>query len=510
MTLTELFALILRSRLAAARRWSDGALIEQTQRHELNRLVRMARDTEWGRAHNFRRVRSYEDYIQAIPAPVDYASLRPWVMRMIAGERNLLWPGLTRSFAQSSGTSEGRSKYIPVTDEGLRRCHYRGTRHSVAHYLDNVSGSHLFEGKAFILGGSFHTEAQPAPGLKVGDLSASLISRMPGLSSLLRVPSLKIALMEDWRLKLPALVAASCRDRRITNISGVPSWFLGVLNEVLAATGASSIHDVWPKLEVFFHGGIAFGPYRDQYRRITDPTKMHFIENYNASEGFFAVQNDLADPAMLLLLDAGTFFEFAPVDHHGPILPAWQVVKGEVYELVISNVNGLWRYPLGDTVKIESLSPLKITVAGRTRSFINAFGEEVMVYNADAAIAKACQATGATVSDYTAAPVYAADGRRGCHQWLIDFARAPQSLPEFVKTLDSALQQENSDYQAKRAGSIFLDPPIVTPAPHGLFNLWLEQRGQLGGQHKVPRLANDRSIINPLLELANSLSVNQK
>lgn len=507
MRLTGLLWKTLTARARAARSWRGR--LEEVQRAELLRMVGMARDTVWGRAHGYRGVSTYEDYRRAVDTVVSYEELRPMVMRMIDGERDVLWPGVTRHFAQSSGTSDGRSKYIPITAEGFARCHFRGTRHSVAHYLEAYPDSRLIDGRAFILGGSFANELTLKPAVRVGDLSANLIERMPRAAALLRVPRRDIALMTDWREKLSALIEASSRCRDITNISGVPSWFLTVIRGILEKTGAETIHDVWPRLEVFFHGGIAFGPYREQYRSITDPSRMHYLENYNASEGFFAVQDDPADSSMLILLDAGTFYEFIPladIDSDNPrLLPSWEVEQGRTYALVITNVNGLWRYALGDTVTIVSKDPLKIRIAGRTRHFINAFGEELMVWNADAAIEKVSAATGIAVANYTAAPVYAADGRRGRHQWLIEFATPPgERLGDFARCLDEALQRENSDYQAKRQGSLFLDPLEIVEARPGLFDDWLSQNGgRLGGQRKIPRLANDRRFIEPMLTLNN-------
>ncbi|MBD5317102.1 MAG: GH3 auxin-responsive promoter family protein [Bacteroides sp.] len=501
--LTPFIRPLFASRLHAAATWRGR--VEEVQRAELARMVSMARDTEWGRSHGFRKVRTYEDYRQAVATLTPYEELRPLVMRMIGGEANVLWPGVTRNFAQSSGTSDGRSKYIPVTAESFRRTHYRGARHSVAHYLDNVSGSRLFDGRAFILGGSFANELSLPAGVSVGDLSANLIARMPAMAEWIRVPKRRIALMADWTEKLPALVEASARRTDITNLSGVPSWFLTVLKGVLDHTGAETIHDVWPRLEVFFHGGIAFGPYREQYRRITDPKRMHYLENYNASEGFIAVQNDLSNPAMLMLLDAGQFFEFIPADEalsaNPRILAPWEVTKGETYALVLTAVNGLWRYPLGDTVTICDTDPLRITVAGRTKHYINAFGEELMVHNADAALTATCRRLDCDVANYTAAPVYAGSRSRGRHQWLIEFNRAPERLDEFARVLDEEVQRQNSDYQAKRSGGIFLDPLTVTVARRGLFDDWLASTGKLGGQRKVPRLCNDRHFIDPMLQM---------
>ena len=475
-------------------------LTEKCQRLELARLLARAADTEWGRRHNYRALRSYEDYARAVDV-TPYEELRPLVMRMIAGEPDLLWPGRTLRYAQSSGTSDGKSKYIPVTDDSLRLSHYRGGADVVAHYLTLYPSSRLFAGKSFILGGSFAHELDLPQGSKVrvGDLSANLIDNINPLANLVRVPSKQIALMADWHEKLPALVHAASRAD-VTNISGVPSWFLTVLRSMLEYCGASEIHEVWPHLEVFFHGGIAFGPYRDQYNAIIDPARMRYLETYNASEGFFAVQDTLESRAMLLLVDAGTFYEFIPLDNPAASpLPAWQLEPGRIYAMIISSANGLWRYPIGDTVRVETVSPLRITIAGRTKHYINAFGEEVMVHNTDAALARTCAELDCDVLNYTAAPVYTTSGHRGRHQWLIEFARQPRSLDEFAARLDLNLTRENSDYQAKRSGNIFLDPLEIVVARPGLFDDWLESTGKLGGQRKVPRLSNDRKIMQQML-----------
>lgn len=473
---------------------------ENLQRSTLARLISRGRQTLWGERHGYGSIGSYEDYARKVDI-TPYEQLRPLVMKMVEGEKDVLWPGITKNFAQSSGTSDGKSKYIPVTADSFKQSHYRGGADTVAHYLNLYPDSRVFDGKSFILGGSFANELTLKPGVKVGDLSANLIDRINPAANLVRIPDKKTALMADWTLKLPALAEKAMKEN-VTNISGVPSWFLTVLKEVIRRAGAGTIHDVWPNLEVFFHGGIAFTPYREQYRHITDPAKMRYLETYNASEGFFAVQSARDDHSMLLLLDAGTFYEFQPVeDPDAPPIPCWEVKEGEIYSLIISSCNGLWRYPLGDTVRIESTNPLKITIAGRTKHYINAFGEEVMVHNTDAALAKACAATGAEALNYTAAPVYAGDKSRGRHQWLIEWAKKPESIEVFADKLDNALQQENSDYQAKRSGGIFLDRLEIISADNGLFDRWLASTGKLGGQRKVPRLCNDRRFIDPMLKL---------
>lgn len=485
--------------------WRGRAGQQAVQERVLRQLTSAARRTEAGEQGGFATMRSYADYARRVPVS-DYADIRQQVERMVRGERDVLWPGRCKRFAQSSGTSDGKSKYVPVTADSLRINHYAGGRSAVARYLALYPDSRLFAGKSLILGGSFANELHGLPrGVRVGDLSANLIDAINPAVNLVRVPSKKIALMADWRRKLPALVAATLHED-VTNISGVPSWMLTVLREVLRASGAATVHDVWPRLEVFFHGGIAFGPYREQYRSITDPARMRYLETYNASEGFFAVA-DTTDPSagMRLLLDAGVFYEFLPLDQldapHPEALPAWRVEPGQVYALIISACNGLWRYSIGDTVRIESAEPLRISIAGRTRSYINAFGEEVMVHNTDAALAEACRLTGARALDYTAAPVFADGGRRGRHQWLIEWHTPPADPADFADILDRALQAVNSDYQAKRTGGIFLDRLEIIAARPGLFDDWLASTGKLGGQRKVPRLANDRHIMDKILKM---------
>lgn len=491
--LRPIFTAKARKSLAAA---SDA---ETAQSRTLKMLLSHGRHTLWGRSYRMEQISSYSDFREAVPLS-PYEKLRPYVMRTIKGERNLLWPGTTRRFAQSSGTSDGKSKYIPVTDDSLRINHYRGGSEAVAHYLSHHPESRLFDGRAFILGGSFANELElPDPKVKVGDLSANLIDAINPIVNLVRVPSKQTALMADWHEKLPALVREAS-EADVTNISGVPSWFLTVLREVINAKGAETIHDVWPNLEVFFHGGIAFGPYMELYRGITDPSRMNYLETYNASEGFFAVQTSPDARGMMLMVDAGVFYEFLPADGSSDTpLPIWEVEAGKKYALVITAPNGLWRYPIGDVVRIESTNPVTITIAGRTKSYINVFGEEVMVYNTDAALARACREEGCKVVDYTAAPVYTSQGSKGHHQWLIEFAELPNNLDRFAATLDRCLCDENSDYQAKRSGSIFLSPLTVTVARRGLFDAWLESTGKLGGQRKVPRLCNDRHLIDSML-----------
>ena len=482
----------------------DALNADIAQQKTLGFLLNKGRKTAYGERYGFDSIKNADDYRRHVPV-ITYPDIRDYVLRMVNGERDILWPGLTDRFAQSSGTSDGKSKYIPLTPDSLNLTHYRGAADSVAAYLDLYRDSRLFSGRSFILGGSFgNTLDTPHPGVKVGDLSAHLIDKINPAANLVRVPSKSTALLEDWHEKLPRLVKEAA-DNNITNISGVPSWFLTVLKEIIRYKGATTIHDVWPNLEVFFHGGIAFGPYREEYDMITDGNHMRYLETYNASEGFFAVQDKIDSHALLLLMDVVIYYEFVPLDHIDDPFPpsqtASEVMPGQIYGLVISSCNGLWRYMIGDTVRVESVNPLRITIAGRTKSFINAFGEELMVFNADAAIRKTCEATGATVVNYTAAPVYTHGGSKGHHQWLVEFGRRPDDLDAFADILDRQLTVENSDYQAKRSGNIFLDRLELTEATPGQFEQWLASTGKLGGQRKIPRLSNDRQVIDALLQL---------
>lgn len=500
MSVTSLIKPVFMRRVKAAR--YNATHTEAVQRQQLAWLLSRASRTETGRRYGFDAMSSYEDFAAKVPI-IEYPDMRHSVERMIQGERDILWPGATTHFAQSSGTSDGKSKYIPITADSFKLTHYRGGFDVVAHYLSLYPDSRIFDGKSFILGGSYANELTLPRGVVVGDLSANLIDRINPLVNLVRVPSKRVALMKEWNEKLPALVEASMHEN-ITNISGVPSWFMTVIKSIIERTGADTIHDVWPNLEVFFHGGISFEPYREQYARITDPSRMRYLETYNASEGFFALQNDIDDHAMMLLLDLATFYEFIPIDQTGipfpEALPAWKVEPGHTYALAITSCNGLWRYAIGDTVTVKSVEPLKITIAGRVKHFINAFGEELMVHNADAAIARTCHELDCSIANYTAAPVYAGDHTRGRHEWLIEFNRRPADMNQFAALLDQNLQAENSDYQAKRTDGLFLDPLTVIEARKGLFDSWLASTGKLGGQRKVPRLSNDRRFIEPMLK----------
>ncbi|MGM9815804.1 MAG: GH3 auxin-responsive promoter family protein [Lepagella sp.] len=505
MNFTPFAAPFFRRRASRVDCWASDS--ESIQISQLKSLLKRVAPTEFGRRYGLGELCLLSDpsdrFAERVPT-CHYEDMRDDVLRMVKGESDVLWPGVCRDFAQSSGTSGDRSKFIPITHDGLYRCHYPGAADCVAHYLRANPKSRIFSAKSFVLGGSFANQLNiNDPNIHIGDLSATLINRINPLANLFRLPDKKTALLTNWQDKLPALVRASAYAD-ISNISGVPSWFLSVIKEVMALRGVDKISDAWPNLEVFFHGGISFEPYREIYRSITDPRKMHFVDTYNASEGFFAIQNNLNDPSMLLIIDNDIFYEFIDIaDPDATPVPMWKVKKDHVYELLISSSNGLWRYHLGDTVRVVSIAPVKIVVAGRTKTFINAFGEELMENNAEQAIAAACRRCNASISNYTAAPVYATQQDRGFHQWLIEWNVAPDSIDSFAKILDEELRRVNSDYDAKRAHTIFLDPPQVVSLPAGTFCRWLASvgTGKLGGQRKVPRLSNNRTIADAILNL---------
>ncbi len=475
---------------------------EQLQRDVLRHLLTTARNTEYGRQHGFATIKGYDDFVKLNPVNT-YEELKGAIDRMRHGEHDVLWPGRVKWYAKSSGTTNDKSKFIPVSSEGLQKIHYAGGYDSVALYLRNNPQSRLFDGRALILGGS-HAPNYNLPGSLVGDLSAILIENINPLANMVRVPKKQTALLSDFEVKRDR-IAREAMTKNVTNISGVPSWMLSVLNRMMELTGKSHLEEVWPNLEVFFHGGVAFTPYRKQYEQLITSPHMHYMETYNASEGFFGLQDDPSDKAMMLMLDYGVFYEFEDLSGNtgtdGAIVPLWGVEKDKNYAMLISTSCGLWRYKIGDTIRFTSTNPYKFVISGRTKSFINAFGEELIVDNAEQGLAYACEQTGAEVLEYTAAPVFM-DAHAKCrHQWLIEFSKSPSDLAQFATLLDQRLQQLNSDYEAKRYKDITLQHLEIVTAREGLFNDWLKLRGKLGGQHKVPRLSNDRKQIEELLRL---------
>ena len=500
MSLTSIIRPFFGSRARAIEQFDNHA--EDIQREVLKKLLHRAADTEWGNQYKYESLRDYEDFAKQVPVST-YEELKGYIDRMRHGESDLLWPGKVKWYAKSSGTTNDKSKFIPVSKDGLKDTHYAGGTDAVTLYLRNNPQSRIFDGKALILGGS-HAPNYNLPGSLVGDLSAILIENINPLVNLVRIPPKKIALLSDFEEKRDR-IAEIAIHKDVTNISGVPSWMMAVITRMLEISGKQYLDEIWPNIEVFFHGGVAFTPYREQYKSLIRSERMHYMETYNASEGFFGLQNDPTDLAMLLMLDYGVFYEFIPLEEVGKenpvVLPLWEVEKGKNYAIVISTSCGLWRYQIGDTVKFTSTNPYKFIISGRTKSFINAFGEELIVDNAEKGLHAACEATGAIINEYTAAPVFMNDDGKCRHQWIIEFEKEPADVEVFAELLDKELQRINSDYEAKRHKDITLQRLEIVKARKGLFNDWLKSRGKLGGQHKVPRLSNNREIIEQVLQM---------
>ena len=495
MGLTQIIGKVFTARQRELEKHQKGG--DALQKAVLEHLVQTAKDTEYGRQHVFAAIKDYEGFTGNVPVNT-YEELKGDIDRMRQGERDVLWPGRVKWYAKSSGTTNDKSKFIPVSQEGLQKIHYAGGRDSVAIYLRNNPQSRMFDGKGLILGGS-HASNYNLKDSLVGDLSAILIENINPLVNLVRVPKKQTALLSDFEVKRER-IAQEAMNKNVTNISGVPSWMLSVLTCMMEMTGKKHLEEVWPNIEVFFHGGVAFTPYRKQYEQLITSPKMHYMETYNASEGFFGIQDDPNDKSMLLMLDYGVFYEFIPMDGGDPV-PLWAVETGKNYAMVISTSCGLWRYEIGDTIQFTSTNPYKFIISGRTKHFINAFGEELIVDNAEQGLAYACEQTGAEVSEYTAAPVFMDANAKCRHQWLIEFSKKPEDLRLFASLLDKRLQEINSDYEAKRYKDITLQPLEIIEARPNLFNDWLKMRGKLGGQHKVPRLSNSRDTIEQLLKI---------
>ena len=500
MGLTRIAAHFFSSRQKEIERHAKHA--DLTQKQVLQHLLERAKDTEYGRNHLFGSTKTYDDFAKNVPVNT-YEELKGDIDRMRHGEENVLWPGQVKWYAKSSGTTNDKSKFIPVSNEGLNRIHYQGGKDTVALYLRNNPDSRMFDGKGLILGGS-HSPNYNLHNSLVGDLSAILIENINPLANLVRVPKKSTALLQDFEVKRDR-IAHETLNQNVTNLSGVPSWMLSVLVRVMELSGKKHLEEVWPNLEVFFHGGIAFTPYRPQYEQLITSPNMHYMETYNASEGFFGIQSAPGDASMLLMTDYDVFYEFIPMDEYGTdyptVLPLEDVELDKNYAVLISTSCGLWRYMIGDTVKFTSRQPYKFIITGRTKYFINAFGEELIMDNAEKGLAYACEQTGAEIKEYTAAPVYM-DSKAKCrHQWLIEFAKAPNDLKKFTNILDKRLQELNSDYEAKRFHDITLQHLEIVVARLNLFNDWLKMKGKLGGQHKIPRLSNSRKVIEEMLEL---------
>lgn len=504
--LSSAISRVARLRFWRIEAWRDHPI--EAQREVLDDLLAHGQYTLFGQAHGFSQVMDEAHFKRAVPIS-EYKDFKPYIERIIAGEENVLWNTPVSWFAKSSGTSGEKSKFIPITEESLEHCHYQAAKDVLTMYYNRYPESELLTGKGLVLGGS-HQVSQINEDIYYGDLSAVLMQNTPFWGEWLRTPELSIALMDEWEDKIEA-IANSTMKEDVTSISGVPTWTLVLFRRILELSGKSHIKDVWPHLELYMHGGVSFVPYREQFEKIIGK-KINYIDIYNASEGFFAAQ-DTAEDGMLLLLAHGIYYEFLPVEYYGTTNPqtvALQDVElGKNYALVISTNGGLWRYMPGDTVQFVSTFPFKIKVSGRLKSFINAFGEEVIVDNADHAIQEACRQTGAVVNEYTAAPVYFSEHGNGAHEWLIEFEKEPESFAVFTKILDESLQSVNSDYEAKRHKNIALHLPEVHSLPIGAFNRWMKERGKLGGQNKVPRLCNSRQYVDEIHAMYPNL-INKK
>ncbi len=470
--------------------------------HELlMKLLQKARGTEIGTRYNFSEIKNYQQFADNVPI-TKYEEVQDDIERSRHGVNNIFWPTPIRWFAQSSGTTNARSKYIPVSQESLEDCHYAASKDLLCVYLNNNPESQLFRGKSLRLGGS--KKLYQENGTSFGDLSAILIDNMPFWAEFSSTPGNEISLMSDWEVKMQAIVDATVNEN-VTSLAGVPSWMLVLLNTLLETTHKTHLFEIWPNLEVYFHGGVSFDPYRDQYKKILPRHGFNYYEIYNASEGFFAIQDRNKSSELLLMLDYGIFYEFIPMDNYGTenqeILPLSAVELGVNYAVVITTNAGLWRYRIGDTIRFTSLSPYRIKISGRTKHHINVFGEELIIENAEAALKKAAAATNCEIVDYTAAPIFMEGREKGAHEWIIEFKRRPEDQEVFNTTFDLALQSVNSDYEAKRFNNTTLNKPKIHYARERLFYDWLKAKNKLGGQHKVPRLSNTREYIEELLQM---------
>ena len=488
---------------AARRRKIDsfGAQSADIQHKQLCKLLKAAQDTEWGKRYGYKDIFRYETFVERVPVS-NYEAMFPYIERMVAGEKNILWPSAVRWFAKSSGTTNDRSKFIPVTREILHKCHYKGGFDTVALYLKHNPQTRFFSKKGLILGGS-HSLSTLNSKTHCGDLSAVLLQNLNPLVNCVRVPRKEIILMGEWEAKIKAIVETTWK-KDVVSLSGIPSWMLALIKAVLQKAGKETLPEVWPNLEVFFHGGVGFEPYRTQYEKLIPSCNMRYMETYNASEGFFGIQDDFSNKSMLLMIDYGIFYEFIPLEEDTctpKVIPLEEVKTGVNYEMVISTCGGLWRYRIGDTVRFTSLFPHKFIITGRTKFYINAFGEELMMDNAEKGIRRACEETNASVIAYTAAPLFLLESGKGRHQWLIEFEKEPESITHFSACLDKALKRLNSDYEAKRYKSITLQMPELIIARQNLFFDWMKKHNKLGGQHKIPNLSNTRDIISELISM---------
>ena len=473
----------------------------EVQNELLFSLLKLAKDTEIGKEYDFDSIKTYKDFNERVPV-VNYETMQPLIERSRNGEQNIFWPSPIKWFAKSSGTTNAKSKFIPVSTESLEDCHYAASKDLLCMYLNNNEDSQLFTGKSLRLGGS--KELYKENGTVFGDLSAILIDNMPFWAEFSSTPSSRVSLMSEWETKMQAIVEETINEN-VTSLAGVPSWMLVLLNNVIEETGKGNLFDIWPNLEVYFHGGVSFNPYIDQYRAILPSKQFKYYEIYNASEGFFAIQDQNFSSDLLLMLDYGIFYEFIPMTTYGTeeqiVIPLSDVKLNTNYAVIITTNAGLWRYKIGDTIRFVSLSPHRIKVSGRTKHHINAFGEELIIENAEEALKKVCKRTSAEIVDYTAAPIFMKGKAKGAHEWIIEFKTPPENMSYFEELFDNALKSLNSDYEAKRYNNMTLDKPTIHNARPNLFYDWLKENDKLGGQHKVPRLSNTRNYIDELLRL---------
>ncbi|MCU0390028.1 MAG: GH3 auxin-responsive promoter family protein [Thermoflexibacter sp.] len=473
----------------------------EVQEELFKELITSAKNTEWGKKYGYKDIAHPLHFKERVPVS-SYEQLYPYIERMMKGEQNVLWASEIKCFSKSSGTTNARSKFIPVSEDSLEECHYKGGKDLLCLYVNNYPDTKIFQGKNLGIGGSYQQNPLNAQ-TYYGDISALIMKNLPIWAEFLRTPSLDIALMDKWEEKIEKIAQTTIYEN-VTAFSGVPTWTIVILQRILEITGKSNICEVWENVEAFFHGAVAFAPYKPLFKGLIPSEQMNYMETYNASEGFFGIQDQKNSDELLLMLDYGVYYEFIPIEEFEKDYPKTigleQVEIGKNYAMVISTNAGLWRYKIGDTVRFTSLSPFRIKITGRTKHFINAFGEEVVIENADTAIEQACLQTNATVNDYTAAPIFLELGNKGGHEWIIEFEQVPRNLDTFVHTLDSTLRQVNSDYDAKRYMDIALVMPTVHAVPKGTFYDWMKKRGKLGGQNKVPRLSNSREYVEDILQ----------
>ncbi len=477
----------------------------EVQEEWLNTLVNSAENTEWGKLYDYKSIENERQFKERVPLQ-SYDTLKPFIEKMLKGEQNILWPSEIKWFAKSSGTTSDRSKFIPVSEEALEECHFKGGKDMLAIYCNNRPDAKMFTGKSLVLGGS-HQINQLSPDSFYGDLSAVIIKNLPIWAEMMRTPDMSIALMDNYEEKIEKMARATM-EVNVTNIAGVPTWTIVLAKRILELTGKNNLMEVWPNLELYVHGAVNFEPYQEQFKMLIPNEQMYYLETYNASEGFFGIQDQSEDKDLLLMLDYGIYYEFLPMEHfdeeNPETLSLSEVELNKNYAIIISTNAGLWRYVIGDTVKFTSLDPYRIKITGRTKHFINAFGEEVIIDNAEKALTKACAETNAIIKDYTACPIYFQGNEAGGHEWIIEFEKKPNEFNRFVDILDNTLREVNSDYDAKRFKDMALRRPTVHIAPDDTFYKWLKQKGKLGGQHKVPRLANNRTYVDEILQIIQS------